>query len=83
MSANAWVIFIVSLLTILGTLALLLFTLKYYWGERGKPPLKGDARRRQREEELKLRAAQIEQSKKNPWKTRSPDFWDNSKNSSK
>lgn len=83
MSAYAPVIAIVLLLTILGTLALLLFTLKYYWGERGKPPLAGKERKRQRQEELKLRATQIEHSKKNPWKTRSPQFWDNSKNSSK
>jgi hypothetical protein len=76
MSALGWVIFIVSLLTILGTLALLLFTLKYYWGERGRPPLTGKERRRQKEEELKLRAAQIEHSKKNPRKTRSESFWD-------
>lgn len=83
MSAFTWVVLIVSLLTVLGTSALLLFTLKYYWGERGKPPLSGEARRRQKEEELELRAAQIEHSRKNPWKTRSPSFWDNSKNSSK
>ena len=83
MSANAWVIIIVLTLTLLGTLALLLFTLKYYWGERGRPPLTGEARRRQKEEELKLRSAQIEQSKRNPWKTRSPNFFDNTKSSSK
>jgi hypothetical protein len=76
MSAFAWVITIVLLLTIFGTLALLLFTLKYYWGERGKPPLTGEARRRQKEEELKLRAAQIKYSKNNPRKTRSESFWD-------
>ncbi len=83
MSAFAWMISIVLLLTVLGTLALLLFTLKYYWGERGKPPLKGEERKRQKQEELKFRAAQIERSKKNPWKTRSPNFFDNRKNSSR
>lgn len=83
MSPNVWVIIIVLILTLLGTSALLLFTLKYYWGERGKPPLTGEARKRQKEEELKLRALQIEQSKQNPWKTRSPNFFDNTKNSSK
>lgn len=83
MSGLGWVIIIVLTLTLLGTLALLLFTLKYYWGTRGKPPLTGDARKRQKEEELKLRAAQIEHSKRNPWKTRSPNFFDNRKNSSK
>lgn len=83
MSGFAWIFIIVLTLTLLGTGALLLFTLKYYWGERGKPPLKGEERKRQKEEELKLRAAQIEHSKKNPWKTRSPKFWDNRKSSSK
>ncbi len=76
MSGFAWIIIIVLVLTLLGTLALLLFTLKYYWGERGKPPLTGEARRRQKEEELKRRAAQIEYSKNNPRKTRSESFWD-------
>ena len=82
MSAFAWIITIVLTLTLLGTSALLLFTLKYYWGERGKPPLKGEERKRQKEDELKLRAAQIERSKKTPWKTRNPNFFDNRKNSS-
>lgn len=76
MSAYAWVIIIVLILTLLGTSALLLFTLKYYWGERGKPPLTGDARKRQKEEELKLRAMQIEHSRNNPRKTRSESFFD-------
>ena len=76
MSGFVWVIIIVSVLTLLGTLALLLVTLKYYWGDRGKPPLTGEARRRQKEEELKLRAAQINYSKKYPRKTRSESFWD-------
>lgn len=83
MSSFAWMIVLVLLLTIIGTLALLLVTLKYYWGERGRPPLTGEARRRQKEEELSRRAAQIEHSKKNPWKTRSDSFWDNRKSSSK
>lgn len=76
-------IIIVLLLTALGTLALLLTTLKYYWGERGNPPLTGEARRLQKQEELRNRAAQIEHSKKNPWKPRSDNFWDNRKSSSK
>lgn len=83
MSNFAPVIIIVLLLTVLGTLTLLLVTLKYYWGARGNPPLTGDARKRQKAEELQSRAAQIEYSKKNPWKTRSRNFWDNRKSSSK
>ena len=80
MSAYAWVIIIVLILTLLGTSALLLFTLKYYWGERGKPPLTGDARKRQKEEELKLRTMQIEYSRNHPRKTRSESLLDNRKN---
>lgn len=83
MSSFAWMIFLVLLLTVLGTLALLLTTIKFYWGERGKPPITGEERRLQREEELRKRARQIERSKKNPWKTRSDNFWDNRKSSSK
>ena len=83
MSNFAWVIVLVGLLTLLGSLTLLIITVKYYWGERGRPPLTGEARRRQKEEELKRRAAQIELSKKTPWKTRSQNFFDNRKSSSK
>ena len=71
------------ILTVLGTLVLLLITLKYYWGERGTPPVTGEARRRQKEEELKLRAKQIEYSRKTRWETRSADFFDNRKSSAK
>ncbi|HEX9960045.1 MAG TPA: hypothetical protein VGB00_03885 [Pyrinomonadaceae bacterium] len=66
-------------LTVLGTLTLGFITVKYYWGERGTPPLKGEERRRQREEELRLRARQFEYAKQNPIATRKTDFWDNSK----
>lgn len=83
MSSFAWMIVIVLILTALGTLTLVLITVKYYWGDRGNPPLKGVERRRQKEEELRLRAKQIEHSKKNPWKLRSPSFLDNQKRSSK
>lgn len=83
MSGFAWMIFIVFLLTLLGSLTLILITVKYYWGERGAPPLTGEEKRRKREAELRLRAGQIEQSRKNPWKTRSSSFWDNRKISSK
>ena len=72
-------IVIVLLLTLLGTLALLSVTVKYYWGDRGKPPLVGEERRREKEEEIKLRAKQIEYAKNNPITPRKTDFWDNGK----
>jgi hypothetical protein len=83
MSNFAWIIVIVLILTALGGAVLMLITLKYYWGVRGAPPLTGEARRRQKEEELRLRAAQIELSEKNPRETRSDSFFDNRKISSK
>jgi hypothetical protein len=79
MSNFAWIIFIVLILTALGSLTLILITVKYYWGIRGAPPLTGEARRRQKEEELRLRARQIELSEKYPRETRSSSFWDNTK----
>ena len=62
-----------------GSLALLLVTLKYYWGTRGAPPASREVRRQMREEEIRLRAAQIEYAKTHPVKPRNPDFWDNRK----
>lgn len=82
MSSFAWMITLVLLLTALGTLALALVTIKFYWGERGTPPPTGEQRRLQKKKELELRAKQIEISEKNKWKTRSNSFWDNRKNSS-
>ena len=79
MSPFFGILFIVGILTVIGTAALMLITLKYYWGERGAPPMKGEQRRKAREEELQLRAKQIEYSKRNPIATRRPSFWDNSK----
>ena len=38
MSNFAWMIILTLILTALGTLVLLLITLKYYWGARGTPP---------------------------------------------
>lgn len=83
MSNFAWLIIIVLILTALGSGTLLFITVKFYWGERGKPPLTGAERRRQKEEELRLRAKQLELSKKNPRSPRSGSFWDNRKNSKK
>ncbi|HEX8249888.1 MAG TPA: hypothetical protein VF599_17075 [Pyrinomonadaceae bacterium] len=79
MSSFAWIIIIVLALTLVGTLTLGFITVKYYWGARGTPPLTGEERRRQREEELRLRAKQFEYAKQNPIATRKTDFWDNSK----
>lgn len=83
MSSMAWLIFLVFLLTVAGSLTLVFITVKYYWGERGTPPLTGEARRQQRERELRQRARQIELSRKNPRPLRGPSFWDNTKNGSK
>ncbi len=79
MSSFAWILIVVLVLTLVGSLTLLLITVKYYWGERGAPPLTGEQRRMQREEELRLRAKQIEHAEKNPVVTRKPSFWDNTK----
>ncbi|HEY0428777.1 MAG TPA: hypothetical protein VGC76_13430 [Pyrinomonadaceae bacterium] len=79
MSNFAWIIVIVLILTALGSLTLFFITIKYYWGVRGAPPPTGEARRSQKEEELRLRAKQIELSEKNPRETRSSSFWDNRK----
>jgi len=79
MRSWVWVLVLVGLLTLLGSVALLFITLKYYWGARGTPPLTGDERRTQKEEELALRAKQIEDSERKPVIQRSPDFLDNRK----
>ena len=79
MSGLIGIFFIVGILTLLGAGTLLFITLKYYWGERGTPPLKRELRRQALEEELRLRAKQIEYSKRNPIVTRSSSFWDNTK----
>ena len=82
MSNFAWMIVLVLILTVLGSLTLIFITVKFYWGERGKPPLSGASRRIQKEEELRLRAKQFELSKKYPREPRNPNFWDNSKQNS-
>lgn len=83
MSNIAWILVLVLLLTALGSLALLLVTVKYYWGERGTAPLTGEQRRAQLQEELKRRSKQLEYSDSHPREPRSPDFFDNRKRSSK
>jgi hypothetical protein len=73
------IVIIVSLLTLIGSLALGVFAYRYYWGIRGTPPATGEARRLQKEEELRRRALQIEYAEKHPIKPRRPVFWDNRK----
>lgn len=51
----------------------------FYWWGRGTPPPAGEEKRKLKEEELRLRAKQIEYAKKNPRATRKSSFWDNSK----
>ncbi|MBK6748566.1 MAG: hypothetical protein KA956_09795 [Pyrinomonadaceae bacterium] len=79
MSSFWWIVVVVLALTLLGSGALFAVTVKYYWGERGAPPLTGEERKRQHQAELELRAKQLEYSERNPIKTRKPDFWDNTK----
>ena len=79
MSNFAWIIFLVLILTVIGTLTLVFVTVKYYWADRGVPPLKGEEKRRAHEEELRLRTKQIENSEKHPIATRKSSFWDNGK----
>ena len=79
MSNTVWIFILVGLLTVLGGGALLIVTFKYYWGERGTPPATGELRRKQKEEEMRRRAKQIEYAREHPIKTRKPDFFDNSK----
>ncbi|MFN2502441.1 MAG: hypothetical protein ABR530_10575 [Pyrinomonadaceae bacterium] len=79
MSSFIWIIVLVLVLTAVGSLTLLFITVKYYWGERGAPPLTGEARRKQKEMELAMRAKQISYSEQNPPKPRSQSFWNNRK----
>ncbi len=74
-----WILVVVGALTLLGSGALFFVTIKYYWGERGVPPLTGEERRMQHQAELEKRAKQIEYSEKHPRRTRKPTFWDNRK----
>ena len=74
-----WLLILVGALTFLGSVTLLLITVKYYWGERGHPPLTGAERRRQKELELQLRRKQIEKAKETTVTPRSPSFLDNRK----
>jgi hypothetical protein len=79
MSSIAWLVLIFSFSIILGLLILILPIIGFYWGPTGKPPANRQERRKLREEELRLRAQQIEKSKNNPVVTRNPSFWNNRK----
>ena len=73
------IIIVFVLATILGLIFLIVPILAYYWGERGKPPPTGEEKKRLREEELQLRAEQIERSKNTKITPRNKSFWDNRK----
>lgn len=79
MSGLIGILLVVGILTLLGAGTLLFITVNYYWGERGTPPLTGENRRKSREEEMRLRAKQVEYSKTHPFATRSSSFFDNRK----
>jgi hypothetical protein len=79
MSPSTLIVLLVLLLTLLGSSVLLFITVKYYWGERGRPPATGEARRKQKENELRMREKQIAYAESHPRETRSLDFLDNRK----
>lgn len=74
-----WIILIFLAALIFGLIFLIVPIIAYYWGPNGKPPESPEERRRLRQQELQLRAEQIERSKNNPIVTRNPSFWDNRK----
>ena len=82
MSPTTLILLLALLLTVLGSAVLLFITVKYYWGERGAPPATGEARRKQKEEELRLREKQLEYSESHPRQPRSHAFLDNRKQDS-
>lgn len=79
MSSLTWIFVICFAALLLGLSLFIAPIIAYYWGPNGKPPETAEDRKRAREEELRLRAEQIEKSKKNPIPTRKPSFWDNRK----
>ena len=78
MSPLTTIILVFLAALIFGLLLFIAPVIAYYWGPHGKPP-DAEERKKLREEELRLRAEQIEKSKKNPVLTRKPSFWDNRK----
>ncbi len=81
MSNYLWIFVLVLILTVLGSGILFFITSRYYWGVRGTPPPTREERKRLREEELQMRAKQIEYAEQNKWETRSDTFFDNTKTS--
>ena len=79
MAPTTLMFMLVLLLTLLGSGVLLFITVRYYWGERGAPPATGEARKRLKEEELRLRQKQIEYVESHPRIARSLRFFDNRK----
>lgn len=78
MSPLTTIILISLVALVFGLLLFILPIIAYYWGPNGKLP-SAEERKKMREEELRLRAEQIEKSKNNPVPTRKPSFWDNRK----
>ncbi len=58
-------ILIVLALTVLGTATLGFITIKYYWGERGTPPLSAAERKRLREEQVNNGKRKMENKENN------------------
>jgi hypothetical protein len=79
MSSLVTAILLLTLLFVLTLGAYLWLVKKYYWWGRGTPPPIGEEKRRLREEELRMRAKQMEWAKQHPRETRKEDFFDNTK----
>lgn len=79
MSPNTKIFLFLIVLMVLVFVVYVTVVRAFYWWGRGTPPPTGDEKSKLREEELRLRAKQIENSKKNPIATRKSSFWDNSK----
>ncbi len=75
MSTFALLLLLTGLLTLLGSGTLAFITIKYYWGDRGRPPLTGAQRKAEREKELQRRAKQIEYVEKHPIPERDMSFF--------
>ena len=79
MSSLTSIILVFVAALIFGLTLFIVPVIAYYWGPNGKPPETPEEKKRAREEELRIRAEQIERSKNNPIATRKPSFWDNRK----
>ncbi|HEX2640901.1 MAG TPA: hypothetical protein VHL50_10035 [Pyrinomonadaceae bacterium] len=79
MSPLVTFVLLLTLLFVLTVGAYLWMVKKYYWWGRGTPPPTGEEKRRLREEELRMRAQQMEWAKQHPRETRKESFLDNTK----